>query len=432
MKRYFSLAIAIISGFLSCKDSGDKTSNTKVSYNTLLVATEGQILSFNLDENKIAWEYKSNLDTAGNRNYFVLDAQNVFMPFESGQFINFDINTGKVIWKKNVSESESEIRDMSSDENAETERLKELMPLLMTTPLIDGEQVLITTTAQPTQGVGYLFNFNKANGKEKWRSDLPTVFNLFAPIKYRNNYFVNSAVYLEMFTTEPGTPTSYGMFDGAEISGETPTDNQTNQFEKPIYTQMQANDESLFIGDESGKFYCFQLDKNANLPGGDIMDPKNTFIKSPKVFKWTFSDEKFNFQDNGITFLKDNTLFVEMKTGLADQSCIYALDADNGKVKWKKVVEGSINIWNLKNGKIMGSTENSIFWLNADGDNYTEMPTKNKVLSNIDLVDKSHLIYINQHGIETLDMDTKKTKLTFAKAFRLNSHNNLQIKYIGK
>lgn len=432
MKKYFSLYIALILSFFSCKNPGDTIENTKVNHNTLLVATEGQVLNFDIDEHKIAWEYTSIIDAAGNRNYFVVDAENLFMPFESGDFINFDVNTGKIIWKKQVSESDSEIKEGSNDENAEAERLKELMPLLMTKPMIDGQQVVIATTAQPTQGVGYLFNFDRANGKEKWRSDLPTVFNFFAPIKYRNNYFVNSAVYLEMFTPEPGTSTSYGMFEGAEVSGEAPTDNQTNQFEKPIYTQMQANDESIFIGDESGKFYCLQLDKNASLPDIDMMDPNSTFIKNPKVFKWTFSDAQFDFQENGITFLDDNTLFVEMKTGLADQSCIFALDADKGKVKWKKVVKGSINIWNLKDGKIMGSTGNSIFWLNTDGENYTEMPTKNKVLSNIDLVDKTHLIYVNERGIETLDIKTKKTTMTFAKAFRVNSHNNLQIKYIGK
>ncbi|MGV8993737.1 MAG: PQQ-binding-like beta-propeller repeat protein [Flavobacterium sp.] len=432
MRKYLSLAIAIFLGFFSCEKSDDKTPISKVDHNTLLLATEGQLINFNLDENKIAWEYKSNLDTVGNRNYFVVDGQNLFMPFESGQFVNFDVNTGKIIWKKQVSESDSESKDSSNDENAENQRLKELMPLLMTTPKIDGAQVLIATTAQPTQGVGYLFNYNKSDGKEKWRADLPTVFNLFAPVKYRNNYFVNSAVYLEMFTPQSGTSTSYEMFEGAEVSGEEPSDNQTNQFEKPIYTQMQANDESLFIGDESGKFYCFQLDKNANLNEGDMMDPNNTFIKNPKVFKWTFSDRNFDFQENGITFLDDNTLFVEMKTGLADKSCIYALDTNNGKVKWKKVVQGSINNWNLKDGKIMGSTDNIIFWLDNNGENYSEMPTKNKLLSNIDLADKANLIYVTENGIETLDIKTKKTKLTFAKAFRMNNHNNLQIKYIGK
>ena len=432
MKEYFSIYIALILSFFSCNNSGDTIENTKVNHNTLLVATEGQVFNFNIDEHKIAWEYTSKIDTAGNRNYFVVNAENLFVPFESGDFINFDVNTGKIIWKKQVSESDSEVKEGSSDPNDEAERLQELMPLLMTKPMIDGKQVIIATTAQPRQGVGYLFNFDIPSGKEKWRSDLPTVFNLFAPVKYRNNYFVNSAVYLVMFTPEPGTSTSYGMFEGAEVSGEAPTDNQTNQFGKPIYTQMQANNESLFIGDESGKFYCFQLDKNANLNEGDMMDPNNTFVKNPKIFKWTFSDEAFDFQENGITFLDDNTLFVEMKTGLANKSCIYALDTNNGKVKWKKVVQGSINNWNLKDGKIMGSTDNIIFWLDNNGENYSEMPTKNKVLSNIDLVDKSNLIYVTENGIETLDIKTKKTKLTFAKAFRMNSNNNLQIKYIGK
>ncbi|MDA4742855.1 hypothetical protein NY599_00085, partial [Enterobacter hormaechei] len=73
---------------------------------------------------------------------------------------------------------------------------------------------------------------------------------------------------------------------------------------------------NLFIGDEKGKFYCLNLDKNASLPNSDISDPNNTFIKNPKVFKWIFKDDHYSFAGDAKSFLEDDILYTVLRDGI--------------------------------------------------------------------------------------------------------------------
>jgi outer membrane protein assembly factor BamB len=426
------LVLAILRLMISCNSSSmPKEKSTKIENTTLLVATEGCLYNFNIDKNKIAWQYCSPIDSLGNRNLFVLDGQNVFLPFESGKFINFDVNTGKIMWQHQFYGTEDEVMVMSSDQAEQTKMLKSLMPLIMSKSLVDDQNIIIASMGQPSKTSAWLYNFNRKDGSIKWHNPLPTVFNFFAPIKHHDNYFVNSAVFLKMYTANNGTDTSYGMFDG-EALGQSFQNYENNQFEKPIYNQMQTDGKSLFIGDESGKFYCLELDKNSLVEKIGYSDPNNTFIKNSKVFKWIFSNENFNFQSNSITFLEDKILYAEMKNSMATQSCIFALNTVDGKPKWQQIINGSILNWKLNNGKIVGHTACAIFYLDADGQNFIEIKIESKPLSNIEWFDKIHLIYVTQKGIELFDTHTKVAKVIFSKQFKENEHNNVQIKFMKK
>ncbi|TDG35643.1 hypothetical protein EZJ43_13315 [Pedobacter changchengzhani] len=400
----------------------------------MLVANSGQIYNYNLESNKVTWQYTSKFDTAGNRNNFAIDGQQIFMPFESGKFISFDVATGKIIWKQEVFGNEDSPIGMSSDENDQAKMLNELKPLFMTKPLIDGENVVIASGGNPNSIQGsYLYNFNKKDGDRKWHCSLPRPFNAYAAVKYRDNYFINSAEYLEKISPNEGSSMSYGLFDGEdEVPGSNVAPNPKSQFERGIYCQMQTDGNSLFIGDEVGKFYCFQLDKTGSVKDGDIMDPKNTFIGNPKLFKWTFSDKDFTFQKNGITFLTDNALLVEMKTGTADKSCIFALNTDDGKVKWKKVVSGDIKNWALQGNLIVGSTADKIFWIDANGENYKEASVQTKPLSNIEVMNATNFIYLTTNGIEIFDTNLKKAKVIFKKQVAEREFDNYQVKFLKK
>ncbi len=429
------LLIAILLFFTACQNnSSPKAEPTNMKPTTLLVASDGSIFNYNLDKNQISWEYNSPIDSTGNRNFFALDGQNIFMPFESGKFINFDVETGKILWKKQIYGNEDEALAMASGEDAENEYLQARMPLFMTKPLVDNENIVIASTGQPLQTSAWIYSFNRDDGAEKWHGPLPTPYNLFSPVKYRNFYFVNSAIFLEKISAEDGTAYSYGMFDGAlEVAGQPIQEYDENQFEHPIYNQMQTDGENLYIGDENGKFYCFYLDKTASLRDGDINDPNNTFIKNPKIFKWTFNDENFDFQSNNITFLDNEILFVEMKNGSATQTCFFALNIKDGKAKWKKIINGDVINWALNKDKIAGNTENTIFYLNTNGENFVEIKIQNKPLSNIEWKDDTHLIYITQNGIEVFDITTKTSKTVFTKSFSDKGNQNyVQIKLISK
>ncbi|MDE5490857.1 PQQ-binding-like beta-propeller repeat protein [Elizabethkingia meningoseptica] len=432
MKKLLLLLISA-SFFSGCNSNTPSAEPTKVEHATLLLATNGSVYNFNLDDYKTTWHYTSPLDSTGNRNFFALDGQNIFMPFESGKLINFDVNTGKIIWKQQIYGNEDQPLGMSSDINDQNEMIQALMPLFMSKPLVDGQNIIIPSVGKPGQSGAWLYNFNRANGEKKWNSQLPTIFNMFAPVKYHNFYFVNSAVFLNMYSPEAGTNTSYGMFDGdVQIAGEPEQHNEVSQFDRPIYSQMQSDGKSLFIGDEHGKIYCFQLDKNGSVPNGDITDPNNTFTKNPKIFKWTFSDDYFNFQENKTSFLENGLFYTVIKEGTAKESCIFAINTYDGKPKWKKVIKADVLNWSFSKGKITGNTQNTIFYADADGQNFTEVSITSKPLSNIESVDKTHLIYATQKGIEIFDTATKTAKLVLAKTFRNSEYNNFQIRYIPK
>ena len=434
MKK-FLLLLTILPFLVGCNNySIPKAKPTNVQNATLLVASDGAIFNYNLDKNKISWEYNSLIDTAGNRNFFEVDGQNVFMPFESGKFINFDVETGKVIWEKQIYGNEDQALAMASGKDAENEFLQSRMPLFMTKSLVDEENIIIASTGQPTQTSAWIYNFNRSDGSKKWHGHLPTPYNLFAPVKYRNFYFINSAIFLEKISIEDGTAYSYGMFDGApQVAGQPYQEYEENQFESPLYNQMQTDGENLYLGDEKGKFYCFYLDKTASVPDGDITNPNNTFINNPKIFKWTFNDDNFDFQSNNITFLENGTLYVEMKNGMATQTCVFALNTKDGKPKWKKIINGDVLNWSLNNNKIVGFTENSIFYMRANGEDFAEMEIQSKPLSNIEWKDETHLIYITKKGIEVFDTTTKAAKIIFSKPFNdKGNHNYVQIKHIDK
>ncbi|MCL1665719.1 PQQ-binding-like beta-propeller repeat protein [Elizabethkingia ursingii] len=431
MKKLLLLPI-ILQALSSCNNT-PSAEPTKTEHTTLIVATQGSIYNFDLDKNKITWQYNSPMDSTGNRNLFTLDGQNIFMPFESGKLINFDVNTGKIIWKQQIDGNEDSPMDVSDDANQQNQKLQSIMPLFMSQPLVDGQNIIMASTGQPETTNAWLYNFNRTTGKKTWASSLPTVFNLYAPVKYRNNYFVNTAVYLEMYTPQTGTPTSYGMFDGdVEVAGQPLQHHDVSQFEYPIYNQMQTDGKNLYIGDEKGKFYCLNLDKDANLPNSDISDPNNTFIKNPKVFKWIFKDEHYSFAGDAKSFMEDGTLYTVLRDGVRTESCIFAIDTDNGKTKWKQVIKADIMNWSTVKDKIIGNTENTIFYMDANGKNFIEVKIQNKPLSNIEPIDKTHFIYATQKGIEIFDTDTKTAKLVIGKSFKYNQHNNLQIKYISK
>lgn len=404
----------------------EKATATKVDHATLLVATEGSVYNFDLDEKRLSWKYDSPLDTLGNRNFFAIDGQHLFIPFESGSLKNFDINTGQIIWKQQIDGSKSSGMEINTGED-EIIEVENLRPLFMSKPLIDNKNIVIASHGQPTTTIPFLYSFDKNTGQIIWQEPLPTHFNIFAPIKYKgarfNYYFVNSAVYLEKYGANTGSRTSYGMYLSEK-------QNKKNRFKRPIYNQMQTDGRNLFIGDENGSFYCLPLTEEANVRTQDIEGPNNTFRNNPSVFTWIYNDETFENAGNQITFLGDKVLFADVRDDVADQSALLAINTTDGLLKWKKALLGRILNWTLLDNKIVGYTDDSIFQIDVSGQNFVEFEIKNKPLSNIEQIDSSHIIYITQQGIEVLDLNTKKANLVIQKTFNENHYNNVQIKYI--
>ena len=61
--------------FISSQDifyKNDKVMPIQVNHSTLLLATEGSIYNFDMDNYKLSWQYDSSFDTSGNRTSFVI------------------------------------------------------------------------------------------------------------------------------------------------------------------------------------------------------------------------------------------------------------------------------------------------------------------------------------------------------------------------
>ena len=400
---------------------------TQVIHPTLIIASEGEILNFDLELNDIAWNYNSKLDNEGNRTSFVVDGQNIFMPFESGSLINFDINTGQVIWRQQIY-GQKEEWFVSSDGEVNVDGLT---PLLMSKPFVDKKNLVIASHGHPNTTIPFLYSFDKKIGTLNWKSNLPTHYNTFTPIKYKGNsfdyYFINSAVYLIKYGANSGSKISYGMF---ERNDEQIKKYQKNQFDFPIYAQMQTDGKNLFIGDEKGKFYCLPLTRDANVVNNDISETNNT-LQNSSVFKWIFSDKDYPYQNNGTTFLEGNNLYGCLNNGSSTESMIVELAIEEGSLNWKKIIKGNVLSWDLVENRIIGCTDSFIFYIDIENEIYTEANIKNKPLSNIEQLNNEQFIYLTESGIELFDIKIKKTKIIFEKRFNNDSYNNIQIKYFS-
>ncbi|MCZ4243254.1 PQQ-binding-like beta-propeller repeat protein [Pedobacter punctiformis] len=436
LKKSLNLKLALVilvSILLLTNCSNNSSEKIAADHETLIVSTYGRVMNINLEQNKIQWQYQSKYNLDGNRNLFSLSDDLLVQPFESGELIAFNINTGKILWQEHIlgGGDGAEEAIATQDGTLDTTFVNSLKPLFMTQPLIAENNVYITSTNQPeSQNHPALYNFNKKTGEKNWVENLPTVFNLFRPVLLNDYIFVNSAVFLNMYSKNEGTNTSYGIFDGAD---ELPNA-EPSQFTNPIYAQMLSDGKYLFVGDEKGRFYALHFDKNNNLPVSDITDPNNTFAKNPKLFEWKFENPNISsIQEDGNTYLYDDYILACVNQTDKVQPAIIAIDKNSGKLKWKTELKG-IEKWRLVGNKITATNGELIFLLNTDGDVTTTLKTEKKYapISNIEIDKNDDLIYATEQGIVKYELKTKKFVVLIKQAFVNGHHNYFQIKYLRK
>ncbi|WP_316807916.1 PQQ-binding-like beta-propeller repeat protein [Pedobacter agri] len=418
--------------FVSCgnQPAEDKTI---ADHETLIVSTHGKVMNINLEQNKVQWQYQSKYNPEGNRNLFSLSDDLLIQPFESGELVAFNLNTGKILWQEHILGGGDGAEDAvaTADGQLDTAFVNTKKPLFMTQPLIAENSVYISSTNQPqSSDVPAFYNFNKKTGEKIWVENLPTVFNLFKPVLHNDFIFVNSAVYLNMYSKNEGTSTSYGVFDGAD---EFPNA-EPSQFVKPIYAQMQSDSKNLYVGDENGKFYALHFDSKNNLPVSDVTDPNNTFAKNPKLFKWEFADPSISsIQEDGRTYIYDDYILAAVNQKDKNEPAIIAIDKSNGKLKWKTELKG-IEEWRLIGDKITATNGKLIYLLDTDGKITLTIKTEKQFapISNIEIDKNDDLVYATEQGIVKYEVKTKKFVVILKQTFKKEYHDYFQVKYLMK
>ncbi|RZJ82288.1 MAG: hypothetical protein EOO47_01205, partial [Flavobacterium sp.] len=209
IKLIFASSLCAL-GIVSC-GTKQAEENVNAEHETLIVSTFGKVMNINLEDNKIQWQYQSKYNLEGNRNLFSLSDDLLVQPFESGELIAFNVNNGKILWQEHILGAGNGIQDAvaTADGQLDTTFVNSLKPLFMTQPLIAENSVYITSTNQPqSNNVPSLYSFDKKTGKTNWIENLPTVFNLYKPVLHKEFVFINSAVYLNMYSKSQGTHTS--------------------------------------------------------------------------------------------------------------------------------------------------------------------------------------------------------------------------------
>lgn len=429
IKLIFAWILCVL-GITSCTRQSDESASA--DQETLIIATSGKVINLNLEQKKIQWQYQSKYNQHGNRNWFSLSGDLLYQPFESGEFIAFNINDGKIAWQEHILGAGGGNQDAvaTDDGQLDTGFVNSLKPLFMTQALVTENNVYISSTNQPeSSNVPSLYNFDKKTGKTNWIAQLPTVYNLFKPVALNNFIFVNSAVYLDMFSTSEGTSTSYGTFDGTD---EFPNA-QPSQFTDPIYAQMQSDGKNLYVGDEKGRFYALHFDDTNSLPVAEITDPNNTFAKNPKLFEWKFEDSSISSIQDGYTALHQDLLIFAVNQKDKPTPALVAIDKGNGKLKWKTELN-SIENWRQVGDKITVAAGFEIYILDTDGKLIETIDAGSQFapISNIEIDKNGDLLYATEQGIVRYDAKAKTFDLVLEQAFKKDDHNNFQVKYLRK
>ncbi|RZL29059.1 MAG: hypothetical protein EOO96_20205 [Pedobacter sp.] len=435
MKTVFNLVLSAVTSaliFSSCS-TNPAEEKTTADHETLIVSTHGKVMNINLEQNKIQWQFQSKYNPEGNRNLFSLSDDLLVQPFESGELIAFNLNTGKILWQEHILGGGDGIEDAvgTADGQLDTAFVNAKKPLFMTQPLIAGDKVYISSTNQPqSSDVPALYNFNKKTGERVWVQNLPTVFNLFKPVLHNNFVFVNSAVYLNMYSKNEGTNTSYGVFDGADDF----PDAEKSQFTNPIYVQMQSDGKKLYVADENAKFYALAFGDGNSISDADVTDPNNTFAKNPKLFKWIFEDPSISsIQEDGKTYIFDDYILTAVNLKDKTNPAIIAIDKSNGKLKWKTELKG-IEEWRLIGDKITATNGELIYLLATDGKITSTIKTGQQFapISNIEIDKNDDLIYATEQAIVKYEVKTKKFSVLLKQPFKKEYHDYFEVKYLKK
>jgi len=410
--------LLILPVFVNCQRTVN-IPEVSVPNQTLIACSNGKLINFNLDAQSVCWEYVSEEDLGGNRNCFTYDEKSIYLPFESGKLISVDVVSGKVNWVNYSGNTGGGVQA-----GGETSLDLTNAPYYMSMPLVWEDKIYIAAFGQPESYPPTFFVINKEDGSLYISDPILTNYNLYKPVICRDHIFVNSAVYLSMYS-KIGAWTNYGMHSEAA-------------FESPLYYQMQSDGKTLYLGEEDGRFYALPFTSNAVLEGeNDITDPENNFRNRKELFKWVYQSSAYPQSPSAsknYTALVDDIFIVNVKKKENNQEALVGINTNTGKEQWIFEAGEQILNQNVIGNEIIGYTNSYIFVLNMKGELKGKYPIDDRdlfPLSNIVSTKTSDLLFSTTKGIVFVNRSDKTTALKIPYDFTKNHYNIDYVHYFG-
>lgn len=421
-KLTWPLVLLSLFGLTACEKTTEETvKKTHYDQNYLLIAHHENLINYNLDDQKIQWQYQSRFDkNSSNGNLFTVDDHRVYMPYESGVINAFDIISGDALWQQEV---EFECNGGPFARSSADDAMDEFRPLLMSQATIYDGRLYIPSTGE-AQSCLYVYDIN--TGEQLANPELPTRYNIYAPVVNQYGAFSNGAIYLSSFSSNPENILTKGQLT----------------FDTPIYSPLYAAGDWLYVTSEKNEITAI-----------DVSDTNNTGNLPIKWQKNYLTDQENSIAprvilaDKMLYMIADKIQYIPQ----ADDSrtwqydlILRAIDLKSGEVNWTQLIENVFAstpkdfqvgnhyfvISNAQTVAFVDKTTRQIAAKFTVGDSIPEIE------SNIVEKDDNTFIYLSKQNLIELDVAKQTVQsielnnLTLSKPH--DSYDHFQIQLLAK
>ena len=322
--------------------------NEKVQDDVLIVLkNDGSIVSYNANTWEEAWSFQFSDDAISKmRNKFRVENAILYATSSQRQLVALNVNNGSLYWQTDI-----------GNRNSITRSYQITGQYL---PIKDNLIYLASCNQQ-------LYALDKYTGAHVWNYKLDFEYNLYSPAIYNNHLVIPNAPWIYYFDAVTGEPIWQRGFGN-----------------EPMYVQPQIDNRRAYISGERGIIYALNIKNNADIDWQYKLEGWQSIISDSPILQ----DDVYYFATVG---------YGEQKTS------VYALNAENGQLKWETSLENKnkIRALSLISDCIIGFFEaetDAFFVLDAKtGNKYPIEQPKEPIISNIIHVNEETVAFLTKH-----------------------------------
>lgn len=347
------------------KITGKEKTNQDI---VIALKSDGEISAYDLKTLKNTWNLKFS-DSSYNkmRNHFNIENSVLYTSSTQKEILAVNVNDGTPYWKVQLG--------IHKEIKKRYEINGQHLP-------IKDNLIFIASNNK------HIYAFDKRDGNFIWNYQLQFPFNNYSPVINKDHLIISNAPWVYCFEAKTGKPLWQRGFGNI-----------------PMYSQLQIDEENVYVASERSKIYALKIGDNAAI-NWEI----ETAQKSPSI--------------NENTLLDKGIYYYGAENQSENAPSVVALDIKMGKQLWTLDLKNKgdeIKIFQKHKDYIVGftnATENSFFVLDAVSGKQLEVPQpKETAISNIFLLDDQFTFltanYLVSYNVLTKVFDYKNLKLDF-------------------